>query len=112
MERKLVKAGIYGLLLGLLFSIIYHPDIISLNNNGAYSGYVVPMREYMFKVLRTAIKICFASIIVAALVEYYKSLPKGEYSIKQFVLGIIKSLIIGTVLFLIVFYIIGILTHN
>jgi hypothetical protein len=115
LERKLIKAGIYGLIIGVLFSILYYPDVIGINTNGGYTSQAVSMRDYIFKVLRTSIKICFASIIAVCVVEFYKSLPKDDSSTKstkKIAIDVIKSFLIGTVLFLIIFYIIGILTHN
>ncbi|WP_028595678.1 hypothetical protein [Paenibacillus assamensis] len=110
MEKKIVKAGLYGLIVGILFSIVYYPDVITVQQSMGYTSYVIPLREYVLKVLRNAIKICFSAMILVGMVHFYKSLPKAEYSNKQFVWGVIKSFLIGTILFFIVFSLFGLLT--
>ncbi|MCR8845335.1 hypothetical protein NQ117_16755 [Paenibacillus sp. SC116] len=111
MERVIVKAGLYGLILGLLFSIVYYPDVITERQSmGGYSSYEIPLREYVLQVLRNAIKISFSAMIVMGIVQIYKCLPKAAYSNKQFIWGVVKSFLIGSIIFFVIFSLIGMLT--
>ncbi|MBD8496945.1 hypothetical protein [Paenibacillus arenosi] len=110
MEKKIVKAGLYGLIVGILFSIVYYPDVVTVQQSIGYTSYQVPLREYVFKVLRNGINICFSAIIVMGLFQVYKRLPKSEYSNKQFLWGVIKSFLIGIVIFYVIYSLITMMT--
>jgi hypothetical protein len=110
MERKLVKAGLYSLILALLFAVIYYPDIQPIAiGNGSFSSTELSMREYLFKIIRFSIKISLATLVVVWIWEL-KKLPGSKGY--DFIGGFIKSFVVSLVLFVFIFWIIGMISHR
>ncbi|WP_438351218.1 hypothetical protein ACP8HI_11575 [Paenibacillus sp. FA6] len=57
-ERRLVKGSIYGFIVGLALAIIFISD-----SQGGITGYPIPMREYILKLLRFSVKISLATTV-------------------------------------------------
>jgi hypothetical protein len=108
MERKLIKALVYSFCLALLFAIIYFPDTIRQNDFNSYTITELPIREYLFKILRFSIKIALSTLVVVWLLLLKKA-PENEGV--SFTKGFIKSFLLSLILFIAV-YAIALLIFN
>lgn len=65
MEGRLIKSGIYGLLLGLALSIMFvdYKDVTHIGDNGYVTTYK-PLIEYIVTILRVSIIGMFLGIFI------------------------------------------------
>ncbi len=111
MEKTIFKAGIYGFIMGVLLCVAFYPDRhVSRIGNAAEVTYV-PLRDYIFDVLRFSAKIALVSVLVAALVGFYRKLPDRKTSASEFTAGLIISFIVCFALFMAVFLLAGWIFH-
>lgn len=107
-EKKLVKGAIYGFLIGLALALVFIPDTITRIDSNMTTIYSIPIREYLFELLRFAVKTSLATTLVLWIRESYTgSRKKGEPS---FVIGFIKGFVIVFVLIILVLIVLSLVT--
>jgi hypothetical protein len=110
LERKLLKAGIYGFILGLFLSILYYPDVKVINDgNGLITSYPVPLRELIFDILRFSIKTSMTIVFSFWIINFYRNLKKEKFDFKKSVVDFLKVFIIGIIIIPVIFLLIGII---
>lgn len=78
METKLVKGGIYGFIVGLMLGILWCPDQITTHGmGGATTTILLPIREYVFKVLRIACLCSLGTVVSVYGREWYARSQQG-----------------------------------
>lgn len=61
MERKLIKAAIYGFIIGLCVTFLFYPDVRVTNiGDGSIIEQHVPVREMILDLLRSSIRTSIA----------------------------------------------------
>ncbi|KRE41693.1 hypothetical protein [Paenibacillus sp. Soil522] len=90
MEKLFLKSIIYSFVVGIFIAILYYPDIQVIQSNGVFTSYTVPLREYIFKVIRFA---TYCSIIAAGVVVLSKWKEGFEF-LKNYLKGFIITLVI------------------
>jgi magnesium-transporting ATPase (P-type) len=109
MERKLIKALAYSFILALMFAVIYYPDTIKrMDGAGSYSIRELSVREYLFIILRFAIKIALCTLVVAWI---WLLTRKPETEGVRITNGFIKSFLFSFILFIAVFVIVMLISH-
>jgi hypothetical protein len=104
LEKKLIKGALYGFVIGLFIAILYYPDVKKyVEMNGATIIHV-PMREYIFQVLRFSIRASLAAIAAVGLMEVFKIRKSNS---AEFLKEIIKSFVIAFVIIMIILWILG-----
>ncbi|NTZ17578.1 hypothetical protein EXW96_08360 [Paenibacillus sp. JMULE4] len=99
MEGTLVKGAVYSLIIGLLLGILIYPDTETINNGKGFFEYrVIPLREYIFTVLRFAVTVMFITLIAL----WVKLEWKSGSEIMEFIAGFFKSFFIVLAIILIV----------
>lgn len=108
-EKKLIKGALYGFLIGLALAIIFIPDTITRVESNMISSYSIPIREYLLKLLRFAVKTSLATTVVLWIREFNLGTRiKGE---PAFLSGFVKSFIIVFVLIILVFMAFSLITY-
>ncbi|MFE5322511.1 hypothetical protein ACFQ88_27910 [Paenibacillus sp. NPDC056579] len=93
MEKKLLKGGIYGFIIGLLIAILFVSDEF-VYRSGALAGAVqYPMREYIVKLLRVASGFSLAAVAGVWFHEWMRR-DKQEQEGPSFWGGFLKSFLI------------------
>lgn len=78
-EKKLVKSLIYGLIIGIYFSILTISDSEQIrSNDGWYTERSLSIFEYIQKLLQTSVIISIALVIIVAFYLYYKDDGKDQ----------------------------------
>ncbi|MCR8636032.1 hypothetical protein [Paenibacillus radicis (ex Xue et al. 2023)] len=106
MERLLVKAGIYGFIVGLFLAILFCTDTVTTQpGRGFYSSEALPMREYILTLLRFAIKLSLGTVVAVWVYERFLRTPDDEPE-PSFWSGFFKAffivlalIMVGTLLF-------------
>jgi hypothetical protein len=93
MEKLFLKSIIYSFVVGIFIAILYYPDVEVIQSNGVFTSYTVPLREYIFKVIRFA---TYCSIIATGVVVLSKW-KEGLEFFKNYLMGFIITLVIMTV---------------
>jgi hypothetical protein len=102
MEKKLIKAATYGFILGLFIAVLYYPDVKVYHESNGASFVQVPLREYIFQVLRFAIRASLAAVAAVGLVELFK-LQRSTSA--EFIKGIIISFVSTFLLIMLIVWI-------
>lgn len=110
MERKLIKAGIYGFIFGLFIAILYYPDMKVIHEgNGMISEQIVPIRELVFDLLRSAIRASLTFVIAYGLFSFYRNLKQDRFDLKRSIADFLKAFVIGLIVLAVVYFLIGVI---
>jgi hypothetical protein len=105
LEQKLIKSAAYGFIIGLCIALLYYPDIRTQQlGPGSYEMYTIPLREYIFQILRFAVRASLSALVAVGIIEGFK-LRKSSSS--DFVVGMLKSFVITFALIIVIMMIIG-----
>jgi hypothetical protein len=104
-----VKGAIYGFLIGLALAIVFIPDTIKHVDTNVSTTYSIPIREYLLKLLRFAVKVSLATIVVLWIRDYY--LGPRQKSEPSFIFGFIRSFAIVFVLIILVLLAFSLVTY-
>ncbi|WP_336773537.1 hypothetical protein [Paenibacillus sp. MMO-58] len=99
-EKRLVKGALYGFLIGLALAIVFIPDTITHVEANVTTSYSIPMREYLLKLLRFAVKVSLATTVVLWIRDFYLG-PRNNNE-PSFLYGFIKSFAIVFILIIMV----------
>jgi hypothetical protein len=105
LEQKLIKSATYGFIIGLCIALLYYPDIRTKQlGPGSYEMYTVPLREYIFQILRFAIRASLSALVAVGIIEGFKLRKSGA---ADFAAGMAKSFVITFALIVVIMIIIG-----
>lgn len=113
MERRIVKSGIYGFILGLLFGLVFLKDTEVIRYDGSSVKEIVqlPLRVYLFKLLRFSSVLSLVSMVVAWVSGYFVITgEKTKFSV--LVKSYFKALILGLLIILVAVFIQSLLYRN
>ncbi|AEI43952.1 hypothetical protein [Paenibacillus mucilaginosus] len=82
MEKRLVKGAVYSFVIGICLAILFIPE---------WESFRMPLREYVFRVLRFGIMAMFGTVIALWLLGT-AGMQRGE--IYEFVAGVVKSFVV------------------
>lgn len=94
MEKTMIKAVIYSFISALLLGTLLYSDVKSITyNDNVTTTFIIPLREYIFKLIRFATVI---SIITVALYLGFKWKSQLEFlkNFKGFVVVLVVILIV------------------
>jgi hypothetical protein len=97
METRLRKSGIYGLLFGLAFSILFvdYKDVTPMSNGGSVTTYK-PVLEYIVSILRFGIIGMFIGMLIGW--KYFEGKNKTKKRKSYYSEFFIAVLLIATIL--------------
>ncbi|NBD25405.1 hypothetical protein [Paenibacillus glycinis] len=110
MERKLIKAGLYGFIFGLFIAILYYPDTkIVHEGSGMISAQTVPIRDLVFDILRASVRTSIAFVIAYAVFSFYRNLKQERFDLRRSIADFLKAFVIGLLVLAAVYFLIGVI---
>lgn len=94
MEQRIVKNGIYGLIVGLLIGVIIFKDYKVEHHPGGWSTTYEPLRMYILKLIRFSAIVSIIAMLMTWIMSSIK-LTKEKTSIGELVKGYVISTVIG-----------------
>ncbi|PYI54301.1 hypothetical protein [Paenibacillus flagellatus] len=100
MERKLVKGGVYGFLIGLLVGVVLFPDTETTRYiSGIREVTYEPLRAYIIKLIRFSSLLSLFTMAGIWVKDYFV-LTNKKTGLIEFIKGVLLSFMIGLVLIL------------
>jgi hypothetical protein len=72
LEKRLVKAAIYGFLIGIGVMILFTPYEIVIKDSGAYTTIEIPTKRYIITLLQNTVLFTFAILISTFITQVWK----------------------------------------
>ncbi|WP_028551336.1 hypothetical protein [Paenibacillus sp. UNC451MF] len=94
MEKKLVKGGVYGFIIGLFLAILFCADRVTLHVSASSTTIeLLTMRDYVLKLLRCACGFSLGTVAVLWLQDWMKRDPRDNQE-QSFAVGFLKAFFI------------------
>lgn len=105
MEQRIVKNGIYGLIVGLLIGVVIFKDYKVVHFTGGSSTTFEPLRVYILRLIRFSAIVSIIAMLMTWIMSSIK-LTKEKTSIGRFVMGYVLSTVIGLLVIIISMFIV------
>ncbi len=112
MEKRIVKSGVYGFLIGLLIGIVFLKDTEVIRHVGSFKETAeLPLRMYLFKLLRFSSIFSLVSMVLVWISGHFV-ITNEKTKFVVLLKSYFKALILGLLIILMAVFIQSLLYRN